>query len=80
MPTTPEALATAVEHHQAGRLHEAEPFYRLVLADDPQNIQALHLLGLLSYQLGRRAAALEFIDRAAADARDETRPFVPIWR
>jgi hypothetical protein len=35
MATIPEALAIALQHHQAGRLPEAERIYRQILQADP---------------------------------------------
>ena len=58
------ALKTALAHHQAGRLDRAEALYRTVLADDPDHADALHLLGVLAYQCGKPAAALQLIERA----------------
>ncbi len=59
-----EALTGALEHHQAGRLAEAESIYREVLASDPGNVDALHLLGMAVAQAGERASAIEWIERA----------------
>jgi Flp pilus assembly protein TadD len=54
----------AVEHHQAGRLAEAEPLYRKVLALEPNHADALHLLGVLAAQIGRFDDAVGLIGRA----------------
>jgi len=51
-------------HHQAGRLDRAEALYRKVLAADPDYADALHLLGVLAYQCGKPAPALQLIERA----------------
>ena len=64
MATTPEALAIAAEHHQAGRLHAAEPIYRQVLAAEPNQPDALHLLGVLVHQMGKPEVAVAYIERA----------------
>src|SRR5947209_963658 len=40
------------EHHRAGRLAPAEACYRRILAVEPANVTALHLLGLLAHQSG----------------------------
>ena len=47
-----EPLATAVQHHQDGRVEEAEALYRQVLTNEPDNAEALHLLGVLLLQQG----------------------------
>jgi len=56
----------ALERHQAGRLAEAEPLYRQVLADQPNHPDALNLLGVLAAQIGRFDDAAELIGRACA--------------
>ncbi|MGA3068213.1 MAG: tetratricopeptide repeat protein [Tepidisphaeraceae bacterium] len=56
----------AVEHHQAGRLREAEQLYRKILAQNPNHPGALHHLGIMSEQLGQRDAAIELMRRAIA--------------
>ena len=43
------ALAVAIQHHEAGRLPQAEEIYRQILHTDPDNPEALHLLGLAAF-------------------------------
>jgi predicted O-linked N-acetylglucosamine transferase (SPINDLY family) len=57
-------LGAALQHHQAGRLSEAEAAYREILAVDPDNIDALHFLGVISHQRGEHGRAAELISRA----------------
>jgi predicted O-linked N-acetylglucosamine transferase (SPINDLY family) len=57
-------LDAALQHHQAGRLSEAEAAYREMLAVDPENIDALHFLGVISHQRGEHGRAAELISRA----------------
>jgi predicted O-linked N-acetylglucosamine transferase (SPINDLY family) len=64
--TLQEQLESGVSHHRAGRLAEAERIYRQVLAQQPDQADALHLLGVLAVQAGRLDAAVEFIRRAIA--------------
>ncbi|MBI5556455.1 MAG: tetratricopeptide repeat protein [Deltaproteobacteria bacterium] len=59
-----QALQTAVQHHQAGDLHQAEKFYNRVLALDPGNAEAHHYLGVLAYQVGKQETAVNFIQKA----------------
>ena len=59
MPTTSELLATAVEHHQAGRLQVAEEIYRQILAREPQHADAIHLVGLVVLQTGQHGRAVD---------------------
>jgi len=56
----------ALQYHQDGRLSEAEVLYREVLAADPENIDALHFLGVISHQRGDYSRAVELISRALA--------------
>ena len=57
-------LAGAIGHHQAGRLTQAEQGYRAVLAVEPRNADALHLLGVVAHQRGQNDVALDLIERA----------------
>jgi len=57
---------TAVAHHQAGRLAEAENLYRRILEADPSHAGSLHLLGVVALQRGRPDAAIELIGKAIA--------------
>jgi protein O-GlcNAc transferase len=66
MTNLAEALQLAISHHQAGRLADAEPIYRQILAAQPDNADALQLLGALAYQSGRSDLAVEYIGRAIA--------------
>jgi len=58
------ALRTALAHHQAGHLAEAEALYRRILAAFPQQPDALHFLGLLAHQRGQHEAAVALMDQA----------------
>ncbi len=64
MPTIPEALAIAIEHHRVGRLQESETIYRQILAADPNHHDAWRLLGLIACQVGKYQAGVECIERA----------------
>src|SRR5262245_50273145 len=64
MPTVEETLAIGLAHHQAGRLRQAEPIYRQILALDPRSAQAWHLLGAVAYGLGQHEQAIEYSGRA----------------
>ena len=59
-------IKTALEHHLAGRLSQAESLYQGLLQKEPDNPDALYFLGVLARQQGRQAEALEFILRAIA--------------
>src|ERR1700683_552718 len=58
------SLATAVQHHQTGRLAEAEGIYREILAQQPDQPDVLHLLGALCAQNHQTESAIELISRA----------------
>jgi len=62
--TVPQALGIALEHQRAGRLINAEALYRQVLVVQPDNADALHLMGVLASQAGRHEAAVEWIRRS----------------
>ena len=68
-----QALAIAIQFHQAGRLTEAEPIYRQILAQDPNHSDALHLLGVIAYQAGQHASAEDLIGQAMAVKPSESR-------
>jgi Flp pilus assembly protein TadD len=61
---------SAVEHHQSGRLAEAQALYRKVLTYDPNHADALHLLGVLAAQSRRFDEAVALIGRACALSPD----------
>lgn len=67
---TAALLETAVGHHQAGRLGEAEDLYRRILEIDGEHGDALHLLGLVAHQTGSNEAAARLIERAIAAEAD----------
>jgi len=64
--TVPQALELALQHHQAGRLAEADALYRQILAVQPNHPDALHLLGLVACQAGHSDAAVGWIRQAIA--------------
>ena len=59
-----QAFDLAVEYHQANRLTDAEKMYRLILADEPQHPDAIHLLGVIALQVRRHDAAIDMFRRA----------------
>ena len=64
--TIQQAFGVAIGHHQAGRLREAERIYRQILAQEPGQADALHLLGVIAHQSGRNEVAVELIGQAIA--------------
>jgi tetratricopeptide (TPR) repeat protein len=57
-------LQTALAHHQAGRIAEAERLYRGILAVVPEHPEAMHHLGIVAMQCGKPQVALQLIGRA----------------
>ena len=64
MVSIAEAFQVALKLHQACRLQEAEGIYRQILAADPDHADALHLLGVVTSQLGDHETGAAFIRRA----------------
>jgi Flp pilus assembly protein TadD len=62
--TIDQAIQIARQHHQSGRLAEAEKIYRRILRDRPDHPDALCLLGTVTAQMGRPEAGAEFLRRA----------------
>ena len=58
--TLQQALELALGHHQGGRLREAEALLRQILAQYPDQPDALHFLGLVAHQAGNSDAAIRF--------------------
>ena len=62
-------IETGLMHHRAGRLAEADALYREALADDPENIDAVHFRGVVAYQRGAHSQAVELISQALSRNR-----------
>lgn len=57
-------LRQAAEHHQAGRLDEAEQLYQALLRSQPAQADANHNMGVLMVQRGQPSLALPFFKSA----------------
>lgn len=57
-------MERGLRYHQAGDRRAAERMYRQALARDPENANALHLLGLLANEAGDNQAACRLIRKA----------------
>lgn len=57
-------LQQALSLHQQGRFAEAEALYKQILQIQPQHFDALHLLGVLRYQIGQILLAVDLITKA----------------
>ena len=67
MTDTTEVLSNlqkAVSLHQSGKLQQAKNIYQQILEMEPENADALHLLGLISYQFGQSETAITLIKQA----------------
>ena len=58
------AFQSAIAHHQAGRLSQAEMLYRVVLQAMPNHPDANHNLGVIAMQLGQLDQALPLLHTA----------------
>jgi FkbM family methyltransferase len=68
--TIEQAMQVAVNHHQAGRLQDAELIYRKILAIQPKHADSLHLLGVIAGNAGRDDLAADLVRQAIAAAPD----------
>lgn len=59
-------LDAAVQMHRAGKVERAAKAYREILQRDPQNPNALHLLGVTELQAGHFEEAVDLISGAVA--------------
>lgn len=66
LPPAPPALEEVVQLHQQGDLLRAEQGYRAILAADPTEPDALHLLSLVRLAQGAPGEALDLVDQALA--------------
>jgi len=74
VPNSRELLKTGIAHHQAGRLDEAEAIYQEVLKQNPDEADALSLMGVLCRQRKRLPEAEGFL-RRAVQLRADWAPF-----
>lgn len=65
-------LQQAYSYHQQGDFARAQPLYQQILQLEPENQDALLLLGSLSYDLGAYAHAVEHFERLLALAPERT--------
>ena len=70
MLTIQQKLDLAVQHHNAGRLPEAENIYQEILKTDPHQPVAMHLLGVIAHQSGLNDVAVDLITKAIGIKHD----------
>ncbi|HEW97997.1 MAG: hypothetical protein DRR16_33585 [Candidatus Parabeggiatoa sp. nov. 3] len=61
---TLQALERAMQYHQAGDLQSAQALYHQVLQAEPNQSEAIHLLGVIAAQVGDNQTALDLIQKA----------------
>jgi tetratricopeptide (TPR) repeat protein len=59
-----QLLDSAVAFHSEGKLEEAESIYKKILDELPDDVNALHLLGIIEYQRGKYESAVQLIQKA----------------
>jgi predicted O-linked N-acetylglucosamine transferase (SPINDLY family) len=59
-------LQAGLDHHRAGRLAQAEKMYRRVLEVQPRHAGAMHLLGLVAFQIGKLDVAVQYVEKAVS--------------
>jgi protein O-GlcNAc transferase len=57
-------LQKAIQYHESGQLQQAESRYKKILRTDPNQPDALHLLGVMAYQNGNHGEAVRLIKKA----------------
>ena len=64
-----EKFQSAFHYHSTGDLQRAKRIYREILEIHPDHIPALHLLGVVFYQMGAYDAAIEYIRKSLVSIR-----------
>jgi len=59
-----QSLDLALQHHNAGELTKAERIYQQILQSEPNQPDALNLLGVIAHQVGKHDSAVELITKA----------------
>ena len=57
----PRMMQVAIGHHMAGRFQEAESIYHEALEQNPNQSDAIHLLGMIRLQTGNHEEAVAYI-------------------
>jgi tetratricopeptide (TPR) repeat protein len=71
-----QSVDLGIAHHIAGRLSEAERIYRQILATDPNNPVALHLLGVIAHRVGNHSVAVDLISKALVIKSDYIEAYI----
>ena len=70
LETIQKNIDLAVQHHNAGRLSEAESIYREILNSVPDQPVAMHLLGVIAHQFGKNDVAVDLVTKAISIKHD----------
>ena len=70
------SLEKIFDFYRAGRIEAATSACLALLAEDPANAEANHLIGMIAYQQGRNEAARDFIQRAVQCPRATAEMFI----
>lgn len=71
-----QELQKGLQLHQAGQLPEAGEIYKKILETDPNNVDALNLMGVLLQSGGQLDTAIVLLEQATKLAPDYAAPFV----
>jgi protein O-GlcNAc transferase len=61
-----QAFQIALQHHQAGRIQQAENLYRRILTQQPTHADALHNLGVIAHHAKRNDMAESLLRQVLA--------------
>ncbi len=64
MMSADETMRIAIQFQHAGQLVQAETLLNRILETHPTHADALHLLGVIAYQVDKIALGIQFIERA----------------
>ena len=59
-----QAMDLAIHHHHAGDLPKAESIYQQTFKANPNQLETLHLLGVISYQFGKNNITVDLLTKA----------------
>ena len=65
----------AVALHQQGRLAEAEAIYAKIVSANPLHFDALHMMGIVNFQMGRLETGIGFLQQAIKIAPTIAEPY-----
>lgn len=64
LAATKKLLESALQFQKSGKFDKAETVYRNILASEPENIHALHLLGVIAMDTGSPEMAIKLIEKS----------------